>query len=181
MKTTLKEQQILWATFNNEYAAGDYTAGTWTFAVIDNSEIPRAQARGVISSLIKKGLLIVEDTEGKNRNDDMACYRTEAGNEQCRLLGIGVNTVYPLEVATEEPVDEEKLTQVLIEAEKIITENAGPEDIFGYMFIWGQLIIGTHHLRRCLGYVCTKSAGFIKIKNALEAVPEISDVWRNLD
>lgn len=57
---------------------------TWVFDVIDKSEIGAKQARGVISSLVKKGLVEVFDNEGHGNPNDMAIVATESGVEICR-------------------------------------------------------------------------------------------------
>ena len=57
IKLTDMEIRILNAMRNNEFEDCIDAEATWTFAVIDNSGINPKQARGVISSLIKKDLV----------------------------------------------------------------------------------------------------------------------------
>ena len=54
---TKMEIKILNAMRNNEFEDCIDAEATWTFAVIDESKINPKQARGVISSLIKKKLI----------------------------------------------------------------------------------------------------------------------------
>lgn len=78
LQLTNLELQILKSSRSNEY--GDPAeCGVWMWSVIDNSGIPTRQARGVISSLVKKGLCEVDDYEGKGRSNDMCFTLTELG------------------------------------------------------------------------------------------------------
>ena len=52
------ERKIIWASRKSDYIDAAKGA-TWVFDVIDKSGIDPKQARGVISSLIKKGLVNV--------------------------------------------------------------------------------------------------------------------------
>lgn len=65
--------------------------GTWVFDVIDKSKLDPKVARGVISSLVKKGLVVVEDQEGRGNSNDMAIIATKEGVKVCAELGY--NTV----------------------------------------------------------------------------------------
>jgi hypothetical protein len=69
MKLTVMEIKILNAMRNNEYndALDSFPLGTWSFTAIDNSGIKPNIARGVISSLVKKGLVYVHEG-GKDKN-----------------------------------------------------------------------------------------------------------------
>lgn len=66
MKLTVMEIKVLNAMRQNEYndALQDYPCGTWSFTAIDNSGIKPKIARGVISSLVKKGLVSVTPQSG---------------------------------------------------------------------------------------------------------------------
>jgi hypothetical protein len=62
----------------------DYPNTTWVFAVIDKSGLDPKVARGAIASLVKKGMVEINDYEGKGDTKDMTfCLTTEglkAGN-----------------------------------------------------------------------------------------------------
>ncbi len=63
---------------------------TWVFDAIDKSGLSPKVARGVISSLVKKGLVVIEDNEGKKgkgRSDDMTIFATDEGVNVCESLG----------------------------------------------------------------------------------------------
>lgn len=63
---TPMERAILDAMRDNEYTdCLEPHASVWTFSAIYNSGIPAAQARGVISSLIKKGLISAGEYDGE--------------------------------------------------------------------------------------------------------------------
>lgn len=95
MKLTEKEIKILNGMRENEYNdalandEGEYDfikhCGTWTFTAIDNSGLDAKIARGVISSLIKKGLVIANTVSNKARyNDEDTIEFTRAGAELFR-------------------------------------------------------------------------------------------------
>ena len=56
--------------------------GIWVWSVTDEiTEYSAAQARGVISSLVKKDLIYIVDNEGNGKAKDMWLAGTEAGNK----------------------------------------------------------------------------------------------------
>lgn len=59
MKLTPNEIKVLNAMRNNEYQDALQDGGTWTFTAVDNSGLTEKVARGVLSSLVKKGLVTV--------------------------------------------------------------------------------------------------------------------------
>lgn len=79
LKLTQMEIQILNAMRYNEYndCLQDH-CGTWTFSVIENAGIDPKKARGVISSLLKKGLVEVNE---KTSSDPESIGYTEAGEK----------------------------------------------------------------------------------------------------
>lgn len=85
MKLTIMEIKILNAMRTNEYndALSSYPCGTWSFTAIDNSGIPAKKARGVISSLVKKGLVTISGRNTRNAEDCEAIGFTELG---CKLF-----------------------------------------------------------------------------------------------
>lgn len=83
--TTERENEILRAAWDQPCGfTGGVDGGTpWVFAVIDESGIPATEARGVLSSLVKKGLVQIDDYEGKARPDDMILSFTMKGKDIC--------------------------------------------------------------------------------------------------
>lgn len=81
MNLTVMEVKIINAMRNNEYndAIKDNGAcGAWSFAAIDNSGIPANQARGVISSLVKKGLVDITPADKSSHSPEVISF-TQAG------------------------------------------------------------------------------------------------------
>jgi len=58
---TEKEKAIFLGSRDNDYANVFEEGCTWTFAVIDSSGLSPKEARGVLSSLIKKEIIVIED------------------------------------------------------------------------------------------------------------------------
>lgn len=79
VELTVFEVKMVNAMRNNEYNDA-IESPTWTFTAIDNSGIPAKQARGVISSLVQKGLVIAEVGDKKNGDEDTIGF-TEAGKK----------------------------------------------------------------------------------------------------
>jgi predicted transcriptional regulator len=74
------EKKVLHSSRDNEY--GDPAEDpVWVFSIIKNSGIESSKARGVISSLAKKGLAFVDDYEGNGKADDMVFSLTPLGVE----------------------------------------------------------------------------------------------------
>lgn len=74
---TDKEEDILKAMRDNEFQdALTDVGGVWVFSVIDNAGLDAKVARGVISSLVKKGLVEVWDNDG-----EPCISYTDAGKE----------------------------------------------------------------------------------------------------
>lgn len=88
--TELEKKLIRHVRFN-EYCEGGHGGG-WTFAVIDNSKIPASSARGVLSSLVKKGLIYIDIGDGGIVNGKLdlntVCDMTDLGESVCNELGI---------------------------------------------------------------------------------------------
>ena len=61
--------------------ADDYkNGGVWQWSVTDEiTEFTAEQARGVVSSLVKKGLIVIDDYEGQGQAKDMVVTMTEKG------------------------------------------------------------------------------------------------------
>lgn len=81
MKLTPMEIKILNAMRNNEYNDAleeNGACGTWSFTAIYNSGIEAKKARGVISSLIKKGLVGVT-TQNHVKDDPETIWFTKEG------------------------------------------------------------------------------------------------------
>ncbi len=85
MTTTEKEKIYLLAITKSNYfddGLSDKDQAVWCFSVTDEiSEYTPQQAKGVMSSLVKKDLITIEDYEGKNRPDDMTVCMTQKGIE----------------------------------------------------------------------------------------------------
>lgn len=76
---TENEVKVMIASRNNEYC--DTMDGTtWSFAVCDDAKLSPKVYRGVVSSLIKKGYVIVAG----DRNDEVFAL-TDAGKELFKL------------------------------------------------------------------------------------------------
>lgn len=89
MRTTPMEDKIMLAMTTNEYTDGTEDSwGQWTFAVIDESGINPKQARGVISSLIQKGLISEQDYGSKY--EDKVLHFTDNGRRVVKALQEGV-------------------------------------------------------------------------------------------
>lgn len=85
---TDNEKAILKAGCNSEY--NNICDGEdWVLATIRNSGLSPKVARGVIASLIKKGLVMVHNTEGEEDKDpnNMVIWATDKGVEVCKNLG----------------------------------------------------------------------------------------------
>jgi len=66
-KITLTDKELTIMKAGRTNCFGDcYNNPEWLFAVIDESKLDPKVARGVISSLIKKGLVEVWDNDGEN-------------------------------------------------------------------------------------------------------------------
>ena len=81
MHFTHNEKAIFKGARDNDYAdcfedGGTYT---WAFAVIDESGLNPKVARGAIASLVKKGMVEIDDRESKGRSADMTFTLTAEG------------------------------------------------------------------------------------------------------
>lgn len=66
---------------------GNDYCGTWVFDAIDKSKLDPKSARGVISSLVKKGVVTILDNEGNGKSRDMVVIPTKIGYDACVELG----------------------------------------------------------------------------------------------
>lgn len=86
VKLTDLETDVLWACYYNEYhqrGSGQCPA-VWSFSVTDNCRVAKPeQVSGVVSSLVKKGLLTSDMVDS-----DQAIEVTPAGHELALELGI---------------------------------------------------------------------------------------------
>lgn len=86
---TPNEIKILNAMRNNEYSDA-LEFSTWSFTAIENSGIEAKRARGVISSLVKKGLVVAtgsKEEEALSFTDLGKELFTEANGESCQWGG----------------------------------------------------------------------------------------------
>jgi len=85
-KITGMEKTLMLAMTTNDYAEGgeEYWGG-WTWACIDDSGIDPKQARGVLSSLIQKGL-VTEETYARPKADYSLHFTDEGKVEVKKLL-----------------------------------------------------------------------------------------------
>lgn len=87
---TEMERKLIIACVENQFNCGTAddvrSAGTWTWNAIEESGLNPKQARGVIASLIKKGLATEYDNEGRGRADDFCLNLTKAGIEAYRSI-----------------------------------------------------------------------------------------------
>ena len=85
MRTTKMENQIMLAMTTNEYTDGSEASwGQWTWAVIDESGIHPKQARGVLSSLIQKGL--VTEERFARPPDEYSLHFTDTGKVAVKAI-----------------------------------------------------------------------------------------------
>lgn len=84
MTVTEMERSVLKAYFCTDYGDGPGTE-TLVFDILDHSGVPGIKARGVLSSLIKKGLVYIHG----GYNNDSATSLTPAGIAFCKENNIG--------------------------------------------------------------------------------------------
>lgn len=107
-------ERIAMSVQNTDYGTLLEGDETWAFAWMDETRIPEKQLRGVMSSLIKKGLLIVV----KGRGDDDTLYYTEEGIQVSKSLKKGEETTTTFSPA-EELSDAEKGRRVIELSQKL--------------------------------------------------------------
>jgi len=74
------EIRVLEASRKSDF--GDcFIEPSWSFSVCDASGLNEKVYRGVVSSLVKKGLVVIQDDEGKGRFRDMVFILTENGKK----------------------------------------------------------------------------------------------------
>jgi hypothetical protein len=70
---------------SNFYESDEF--GVYCFSVVDEiKEFTEQQAKGVLSSLVKKGLVNVYDSQGDNKSKDMCVILTNNGKATCGKL-----------------------------------------------------------------------------------------------
>lgn len=77
---TQNELKIIWAAQTNEFEDASDGYSPWVFSVIDASGLDPKVARGVIASLVTKGLVGISDYDGKGNPDDMIFSFTGKGH-----------------------------------------------------------------------------------------------------
>jgi hypothetical protein len=89
------EKALLKGARINEF--GDaYDSSPWVWSVIDYSGLTGAQASGVISSLVQKGLIAVHGKRcGASYDDDTSLCFTDLGRQVCDQHGITNRRVTP--------------------------------------------------------------------------------------
>jgi hypothetical protein len=74
------EVKVLEASRNTDF--GDCLEyGQWSFAVCEKSGLDEKIYRGVVSSLVKKGLVNIWDQEGRGKSGDMVFDFTDEGRK----------------------------------------------------------------------------------------------------
>ena len=76
------EVKVMESALKSEYNNGETNPtfiSPWNFSVQDHSGLDGKQYRGVCSSLIKKGLIAIEDQEGRGKANDMVFVFTLRG------------------------------------------------------------------------------------------------------
>lgn len=104
IKLTANELAVMTACTETEY-----TGCPWNWAVQLVSGVPEKAYRGVVSSLIKKGLCQIDDAEGHNHPTDMVFVLSDLGAEINRTIHAQAAATEPEAVAAEvvpEPVAE---------------------------------------------------------------------------
>ena len=76
---TENEIKVMIAIRNNDYSDILESERDWSFAVCDTSGLGEKTYRGVASSLVKKGIIEIFDSEDKGRFGDMILELTDLG------------------------------------------------------------------------------------------------------
>jgi len=82
--TGLEKQWLLAYMQNdivNDYGWKDKDSCGWTVSISEDSDIVPRSVSGIISSLVKKGLIIVQ-----NHTEDSECKLTDKGIDICRKI-----------------------------------------------------------------------------------------------
>jgi len=77
-KLTEKEKIVMNACMNTDFGSA-LVEPIWSLAVACSAKMDPKIYRGVVSSLVKKGLVVIYDYEGKGKSSDMVFALTEAG------------------------------------------------------------------------------------------------------
>lgn len=86
MNLTEWEKKILIASTHTEFGSALEDNWPWIWSVIDHSGLDSKQARGVLSSLIKKGLVCIDDYSGKGNSNDFIFVLSDTGKEITKQL-----------------------------------------------------------------------------------------------
>ena len=90
MHLTENEKAVLKGACESEYDGfdyfqfGDWSNGTWVWSAIEHSELSPKIARGAISSLVKKGLVCVDEGD---RDTDPSIHGSKDCLKMCENLG----------------------------------------------------------------------------------------------
>lgn len=80
---TENENALIIGIVDNEYSDGDYDAPAWVFAALDTADLNPKIGRGVLSSLVKKGLAVVGESDagmlGVPLSETIPCNLTASG------------------------------------------------------------------------------------------------------
>ncbi len=85
-KLTDLEKQLLQGCLNSDFCS--FEDGPWFFDAVDQARLGSKVARGVVSSLIKKGLVEIHDNIGWGKYDDMVIIPRGDCLAVCKALGM---------------------------------------------------------------------------------------------
>lgn len=99
------ELAMLRGSRDNEFSNALEDGNTpWVFAVVDASGLPPEVARGVLSSLVKKEIVEIEDYEGAGNSDDMMFCFTPQGRQLAIAALASSDSVGEKEVSMPTPI-----------------------------------------------------------------------------
>lgn len=207
MKLTRMEKMVLNAMRENDYNDVLQDGYTWLFCATEFADVDTKQARGALSSLIKKELVWAEIEEKRSgQPDESTVGFTEAGEklfenadgEECSWGGLRLLKV---EDDTENEVEEKKMTvkEMRVEAKELgikgysrmskedlqaAIENkksSDSEEVTVKMYAFTGMLIGEFKANMEDGVVVvnTKRKGELKFKDGLEITAPEKARWAN--
>ena len=88
MNLTDKEKKMIENLIRNDYSDSGLESTPWVFALQECgvNDFGLNEYKGILGSLVKKGLVEIIDSEEKGRSNDFYCYLTEKGKEVTKEL-----------------------------------------------------------------------------------------------